>query len=187
MFYRWKEKKWALHILTRIFERYGSPGNVSGEYKDFSEWFLKTFSQGILSSILKVLDAYRRGIYVSPRVMQQALNYVNTGVSHSLTWKLIKVHILEIIKDILFPIMSYTESDAELWETDPFEYVRVKFDIFEDFVSPVTAAQTLLHSVCKKRKDVLPKTMSMLLAFVQVKIRFNFIKTGQFSRRGGEE
>ena len=51
-----------------------------------------------------------------------ALNYVNTGVSHSLTWKLIKVHILEIIKDILFPIMSYTASDAELWETDPYEY-----------------------------------------------------------------
>ena len=63
--------------------------------------------------------------------------------------------------------MSYTESDAELWETDPYEYVRVKFDIFEDFVSPVSAAQTLLHSVCKKRKDVLPKTMGMLMSIVQ--------------------
>ncbi len=55
----WKQKKWALHILTRFFERYGSPGNVSSEYKQFSEWFLKTFSQGILGSILKVLDVYR--------------------------------------------------------------------------------------------------------------------------------
>ena len=63
--------------------------------------------------------------------------------------------------------MSYTEADAELWETDPYEYVRVKFDIFEDFVSPVSAAQTLLHSVCKKRKDVLPKTMGMLMGIVQ--------------------
>jgi hypothetical protein len=142
---------------------------VSSEYKDFSEWFLKAFSQGILSSILKVLDVYRRGIFVSPRVMQLALNYVNTGVSHALTWKLIKPHILEIVKDIIFPLMSYTEKDAELWETDPYEYVRVKFDIFEDFVSPITAAQTLLHSVCKKRKDVLPKTMGMLLAIVQVR------------------
>ena len=24
----WKQKKWALHILTRLFERYGSPGNL---------------------------------------------------------------------------------------------------------------------------------------------------------------
>ena len=71
------------------------------------------------------------------------------------------------LKDVVFPLMSYTEADAELWETDPYEYVRVKFDIFEDFVSPVSAAQTLLHSVCKKRKDVLPKTMGMLMGIVQ--------------------
>ena len=162
----WKQKKWALHILTRLFERYGSPGNVATEYKDFSEYYLKTFSNAILASVLKVLDAFRRQIYVSPRVMQLSLNYVNTGVSHALTWKLIKPHILEIIKDIIFPLMSYTEKDAELWESDPYEYVRVKFDIFEDFVSPITAAQTVLHSVCKKRKDVLPETMTLLLGII---------------------
>ena len=38
---------------------------------------------------------------------------------------------------------------------------------FADFVSPITAAQTVLHSVCKKRKDVLPKTMDLLLSIVQ--------------------
>ena len=162
----WKQKKWALHILTRLFERYGSPGNVACEYKDFSEWYLKTFSNALLASVLKVLDAFRRQIYVSARVMQLSLNYVNTGVSHALTWKLIKPHILEIIKDIIFPLMSYTEKDAELWESDPYEYVRVKFDIFEDFVSPITAAQTVLHSVCKKRKDVLPETMTLLLGII---------------------
>ena len=73
----------------------------------------------------------------------------------------------EIIEKIIFPLMSYTEKDAELWEEDPYEYIRVKFDIFEDFVSPITAAQTVLHSVCKKRKDVLPKTMDLLLSIVQ--------------------
>lgn len=36
-------------------------------------------------------------------------------------------------------------------------------DIFEDFVSPVTAAQTLLHSSCKKRKDMLQKTMHFVM------------------------
>ena len=67
----WKRKKWALHTLTRwgnhshlatwsprhlvtspprhlvtcllsrLFERYGSPGSVTKEYKEFAEWFLK--------------------------------------------------------------------------------------------------------------------------------------------------
>jgi len=163
----WKRKKWALHTLTRLFERYGSPGSVTKEYKEFSEWYLKTFSAGILASMLKNLDQFRQKVYVSPRVMQQALNYINTAISHAHSWKLIKPHMLQIIQDIVFPLMSYSEADAELWDTDPYEYIRIKFDIFEDFVSPVTAAQTLLHSACKKRKEMLQKTMNLLLTIIQ--------------------
>lgn len=48
----WKCRKWAMHILVRIFERYGSPGNVSKEYKEFAGWFIKTFSAGILEVLL---------------------------------------------------------------------------------------------------------------------------------------
>ena len=44
---------------------------MTKEYKEFAEWYLKTFSGGILTSMLKNLDQYRRKIYVSPRVMQQ--------------------------------------------------------------------------------------------------------------------
>ncbi|PNF26978.1 Importin-7, partial [Cryptotermes secundus] len=159
----WKCKKWALHILHRMFERYGSPGNVTKEYKEFAEWYLKTFSAGILEVLLKILDQYRRKIYVSPRVIQQTVNYINQGVSHAFSWKFLKPHMFAIVQDVLFPILSYSQADEELWNTDPYEYIRVKFDIFEDFVSPVTAAQTLLHSSCKKRKDMLQKTMHFIM------------------------
>lgn len=91
----WKCKKWALHVLYRLFERsevfpfffvqvftfayfrYGSPGNVTKEFREFAEWHLNTFVIGILQSLLKVLDQYQRKVYVSPRVVQQALNYIN--------------------------------------------------------------------------------------------------------------
>lgn len=39
----------------------------------------------------------------------------------------------EIIRDVLFPIMSYSEADEELWNTDPYEYIRVKFGNFTTF------------------------------------------------------
>lgn len=65
-------------MLYLLF-RYGSPGNVTKEYKDFAEWFLKTFSAGILEVLLKILDQYRNKVYVSPRVLQQTLNYINQG------------------------------------------------------------------------------------------------------------
>lgn len=158
----WKCKKWALHILYRMFERYGSPGHVTKEYNEFSEWYLQTFSSGILEVLLRVLDGYRGGHWVPPRVLQQTLNYLNQAVSHAYTWKILKPHMPAIIQDVLFPLMSYSAEDHELWTVDPHEYIRVKFDVFEDFVSPVTAAQTLLHSSCKKRKEMLQKTMVML-------------------------
>ena len=90
--------------------------------------------------MLKNLDQYRRKLYESSRVMQQALNYINTAVSlsHAHSWKLIKPHMLQIIQDIVFPLMSYSEADAELWDTDPYDYISIKIDIFEDFVSGVS-------------------------------------------------
>lgn len=159
----WKCKKWALHILCRVFDRYGSPGNVTKEYEEFALYYLKAYSAGILEVLFKLLDQYRRKIFVSSRVLQLTLNYVNEAVSHAFSWKLLKPHMLQIIQDIVFPLMCCSETDEELWNTDPHEYIRSKFDVFEDYVSPVTAAQTLLHSVAKKRKGMLQKTIEFVM------------------------
>ncbi|ELW72504.1 Importin-8 [Tupaia chinensis] len=156
----WKCKKWALHIVARLFERYGSPGNVTKEYFEFSEFFLKTYAVGIQQVLLKILDQYRQKEYVAPRVLQQAFNYLNQGVVHSVTWKQMKPHIQNISEDVIFSVMCYKDEDEELWQEDPCEYIRMKFDIFEDYASPTTAAQTLLYTAAKKRKEVLPKMMA---------------------------
>src|SRR4051794_36948556 len=84
-------------------------------------------------------------------------------VNHAYTWKILKLHMNLIVQNILFPLLCYTDADQELWETDPQEYIRLKFDVFEDYISPVTAAQTLLHTCCKKRKDMLDKTLQFVV------------------------
>ncbi|XP_020033722.1 importin-8 isoform X1 [Castor canadensis] len=156
----WKCKKWALLIVARLFERYGSPGNVTKEYFEFSEFFLKTYAVGIQQVLLKILDQYRQKEYVAPHVLQQAFNYLNQGVVHSVTWKQMKPHIQNISEDVIFSFMCYKDEDEELWQEDPYEYIRMKFGIFEDYASPTTAAQTLLYTAAKKRKEVLPKMMA---------------------------
>ncbi|XP_077868643.1 importin-7 isoform X2 [Saccoglossus kowalevskii] len=155
----WKCKKWAMHVIARVFERYGSPGNVTKEYNQFAEWYIKVFSNEILHVLCRYLDQYRKGIYVSPRVLQQTLNYINTGVTHAVSWKVLKPHVEVMIKEIVFPLMCYTDEDEELWNDDPYEYIRSKFDVFEDFISPVMAAQTLLHTIVKSRKQMLEMSM----------------------------
>lgn len=163
----WKAKKWATHIMVRMFERYGSPGNEkSDEYKGFPEWYLQTFTSGVLEVFLKVLDQYRNKIYVSPRVITDILNYLKIAIGHAYSWKLIKPHMVALMQDVIFPLMSFTEADQELWETDPYEYIRVKFDVYEDFGTPVPAAQSFLADSCKKRKGILPKTMQIIMEVI---------------------
>jgi hypothetical protein len=36
-------------------------------------------------------------------------------------------------------------------------------DVFEEFFSPVSAAQTLLHTAVSKRKEILQKTMGFIM------------------------
>lgn len=91
--------------------------------------------------------------------------------------------------------MCHSEADQELWESDPHEYISQKFgiflvyffilftfiilnyfqhsnnklnllDIFEDLISPVMAAQSTLHSACKKRKDILPKAVQFIVGVI---------------------
>ncbi|XP_043944138.1 importin-8 [Protopterus annectens] len=156
----WKCKKWAVHIVTRLFERYGSPGHVTKEYFEFSEFFFKSYAAGIQQVLLKIVDQYRQKQYVAPRVVQQALSYLNKGVNHSVTWKQMKPHMQSISEEVIFPLLCYKDEDEELWQEDPYEYSRMKFDIFVDHVSPSTAAKDLLCTAAKKRKEVLPNMMT---------------------------
>uniref|UniRef100_F6ZKI5 Importin 8 n=1 Tax=Ornithorhynchus anatinus TaxID=9258 RepID=F6ZKI5_ORNAN len=110
--------------------------------------------------LLKILDQYRQKEYVAPRVLQQTLNYMNQGVIHSVTWKQMKPHIQNISEEVIFSVMCYKDEDEELWQEDPYEYIRMKFDVFEDYASPTTAAQNFLYTAAKKRKEVLPKMMA---------------------------
>eukprot|EP00063_Salmo_salar_P088626 XP_014063461.1 PREDICTED: importin-8-like isoform X7 [Salmo salar] len=155
----WKSKKWALHIVTRLFERYGSPGNVTKEYFEFADFFLKTYAVGIQQVLLKVLDQHRQKQYVTPHVLQKSLNYLNQGLSHSLTWKHMKPHMQTISQEVIFPLMCYKDEDEKLWQEDPYEYIRMKFNVYDDHALPATAAQSLLCKAARKRKEVLPQMM----------------------------
>lgn len=56
--------------------------------------------------------------------------------------------------------MCYTDEDDELWNSDPQEFIRKKYDFYEDSISKVSAAQSFLHTCCKKRKDMLKNTLA---------------------------
>uniref|UniRef100_A0A668AMM7 Importin 8 n=1 Tax=Myripristis murdjan TaxID=586833 RepID=A0A668AMM7_9TELE len=152
----WKCKKWALHIITRLFERYGSPGNVTKEYFEFADFFLKTYAVGIQQVLLKVVDQHRQKQYVTPHVLQQSLNYLNQGLSHSLTWKQMKPHMQTICQEVIFPLMCYKDEDDKLWQEDPYEYIRMKFS---EYTHTHTEKDGALHCIGALAELLLKKRM----------------------------
>lgn len=72
----YKAKKWSLHIIVRIFDRYGLHKIGTAEYKSFGRWYIETFSHGFIQVILKMLEEYSQNIYIPQRVLQECINYL---------------------------------------------------------------------------------------------------------------
>jgi len=49
------------------------------------------------------------------------------SVDHAASWKLIRPHFQAIFQDLVFPMMCYSNEDDQLWHSDPYEYIRLKF------------------------------------------------------------
>ena len=92
--------------------------------------------------MLRTLDQHRRKVFVSPRVLQQTLNYVKQAVGHEfISWKMLKPHSVTVIQEVFFLIMCYTDADEELWQYGPHENIRTKLD--KDYDCPDVAPHHL--------------------------------------------
>ncbi|EJD73694.1 importin-beta domain-containing protein, variant [Loa loa] len=161
----WKCKKWASAIVERIFERYGSPGQVQLNYSEFAENYMAHFAIPILNTCLQVLDGYRNGNYVSSRVLHSLLQYIDIAIAQSRTWKIIKPHCQEIVRSVLFPLLKYSDEDEELWSDSPEEFVRIKYDVYDELHNPAIAAANVLTGFAK-RKDMLQPILEFALSML---------------------
>ena len=88
----------------------------------------------LLTPLSILLENSRIRFFLSnPEITEVILSscfFSHNSVSHAHSWKLLKPHMFAIIQDVLFPLMSYSEADEELWNTDPHEYIRIKFGKF---------------------------------------------------------
>lgn len=70
--------------------------------------------------LLKILEQYRRKEYVTPRVLQQTLNFLNQGVVHPVTWKHMKPHMQAGRGASVSPLASavYPQASPHLWSCE---------------------------------------------------------------------
>lgn len=74
--------------------------------------------------MLALLAPLAHGGYLAPRCANLALQFVTAAVDEKAPYKALKPHLDGLMTHIVLPMLAFDNSDAELWEDDPTEYVR---------------------------------------------------------------
>ncbi|GAB2226832.1 hypothetical protein Droror1_Dr00008623 [Drosera rotundifolia] len=167
----WKVKKWTVHILNRLYTRFGDTRLQNPENKAFAVMFTKTYAGKILECHLNLLDVIRAGGYLPDRVINLILQYLSNSVSKVSMYQLLQPRLDVLLFEIIFPLMCFNDTDQKLWDEDPHEYVRKGYDIIEDLYSPRTAAMDFVSELVRKRgKENLQKFVTFI---VEILRRYN--------------
>nr|AAD24843.1 putative importin (nuclear transport factor) protein [Arabidopsis thaliana] len=160
----WKVKKWTVHILNRLYSRFGDPKLQSPENKPFAQMFQKNYAGRILEGHLNFLNTIRVGGYLPDRVINLLLQYLSNSISKNSMYKLLLPRLDVLLFEIVFPLMCFNDNDQKLWEEDPHEYVRKGYNIIEDLYSPRTASMDFVNELVRKRgKENLPKFVKFVV------------------------
>ncbi|KAG9152610.1 hypothetical protein Leryth_025981 [Lithospermum erythrorhizon] len=177
----WKVKKWTVHILNRLYTRFGDLKLQNPDNRAFAQIFQKTYAGKILECHLNLLSVIRVGGYLPDRVINLILQYLSNSISKSNMYNILQPRLDIVLFEIVFPLMCFNDNDQRLWEEDPHEYVRKGYDIIEDLYSPRTAAMDFVSELVRKRgKENLQK---FILFIVEVFKRYDESSTEYKSYR----
>ncbi|KMZ59542.1 putative Importin-7 [Zostera marina] len=164
----WKVKKWTIHILNRLYTRFGDSKLQKPESKEFARMFYNNYAGKILQCHLRLLNAIRSNNYLPDRVINLILQYLSTSISKSSMYNLLSSQLDVVLFEIIFPLICFNDTDQNLWNEDPHEYVRKGYDIIEDLYSPRTAAMDFVTELVRKRgKENLQKFLQFIVHIFQ--------------------
>ena len=164
----WKAKKWALHTCNRLFSRYSNPKAASGPaHRAFAARFKQAYVVPIVEAYLRLLAGMAGGAYLPPRCVHYAVQLLQYAVPKAAAYRLLAPALPDLLTRCIFPLLCFSDDDAELWACDPHEYIRKGYDIIEDMFSPRTAAMTFITQLLRVRTDQLPGFVAFLVAALQ--------------------
>ncbi|KAJ6956324.1 importin beta-like SAD2 [Populus alba x Populus x berolinensis] len=167
----WKVKKWTVHILNRLYTRFGDLKLQNPENKAFAQMFQNNFAAKILECHLNLLNVIHAGGYLPDRVINLILQYLSNSISKNSMYNLLQPRLDILLFEIVFPLMCFNDNDQKLWDEDPHEYVRKGYDIIEDLYSPRTASMDFVSELVRKRgKENLQK---FILFIVEIFKRYD--------------
>lgn len=145
--------KWSVFNMKKLFEKHASRVK---EYGEFLAIFMKEFIPHLIPNYLSIVEAWCQGSKWIPHLaLYGMLETFSVCVLTKSTWLILQPHYETLLQHLIFPLACPTDDVLETFEVDPQEYIRINYDIFEDYVSPDVAALGLLATCISKRKPCL--------------------------------
>eukprot|EP00301_Raphidiophrys_heterophryoidea_P008596 c13161_g6_i2.p1 GENE.c13161_g6_i2~~c13161_g6_i2.p1 ORF type:complete len:1010 (+),score=316.65 c13161_g6_i2:78-3032(+) len=168
----WRARKWGSKICLRMFEKYGQAKSVPEHkdevrnkmLKDFASWFEKNLSVPLLTVTLSVLREGKNGGMLTKRIQTNCLNHLTLAIGQSVLFKTIRNDVMEILTQLIFPLLCHSANDEQLFQNDPEEYIRRQTDEEENFYDERLAALSLIERLCTLRRK---HTLQPLLVFLE--------------------
>lgn len=159
----WKLKKRVLKIVNRLFDRFIEPDIIpenDAKGRFVAHHFKGGYAVPMLHAVLQSLAGLSQGAYMPQNVINYLLHYVQQSIAYTITWNELKPHVESLTLQVAFPLLCFSQDDAELWEEDPCEYIRRGYDIFEDLKTSKNGALEYIISLIDARpKKILDPIM----------------------------
>lgn len=164
----WHAKKTALRVWLRLFGRVGNtrcmdpdaggaaaaagPGSAEQQRElAWSRFFEQQYAPRLLATTLELLSWPGRGLAVPGKILALCVQFCDDAMRYASTWALLRRDLGTFLERLLFPLLCFGEEDAELWSSDPNEYIHREYDVEEEFFSPRANSVNLLIHLARFR------------------------------------
>ncbi|KAL0251050.1 hypothetical protein GEMRC1_000264 [Eukaryota sp. GEM-RC1] len=163
------------HFISINLQRYAAPS--SDEFKSISVYVLGLFSGAIPPEHLKfenlkfllgssLTEAVLYCLFnqkVNDEALCNLLEILDRLLLFKNCWERIKPSFSSLFTTVLFPLLKFRESDIELFNDDPLEFIKITTNQWDLTSSPSALAGNILITGIKKRaKTVLPVVGSIV-------------------------
>lgn len=158
----WKMKKWSLRVHNKLFQRYGCSKLDSFNNPDhpaFAKFYMDHVALPVLNVYLQQIELSISGANPVPeRVFCLLCDFLESSIRHKRTWAALEPHALNVLAHFCFPRVCFSEEDQEMWEEEPEEYLKKRYDPFEELYSATSScvSYTLDLMKCRKKTMFIP-------------------------------
>eukprot|EP01122_Echinamoeba_exundans_P010769 TRINITY_DN4098_c0_g1_i2.p1 TRINITY_DN4098_c0_g1~~TRINITY_DN4098_c0_g1_i2.p1 ORF type:complete len:1094 (+),score=314.68 TRINITY_DN4098_c0_g1_i2:54-3335(+) len=124
----WKVKKWIGFFFRRQLNRYSriGPKETDSPNAAFAPIWMNNYSVPTLNCLLGILHTKRAGSFVPERIVAVIIDFLNVAIMPAITWQAMQPIMGELFRDVLFPLVCFTQSDWERFQEDPAEWIRMQ-------------------------------------------------------------